>query len=596
MTFVKGITCFLTTLAVTSSFAAANFYIDVKAGTVLPTSVAANSTVSAYYTIINQTRTTRTNFKIEGLPDTVRQDVNDSTISDLCLSFITLGSKQGCTLKLIISGTAKSAFALCRGNSCTTSATPLNISATGAGNTMLMASGGYQNSLNDDFPLLAVSQNSGTDWIYPTNTTSLPLNLVSGTFGFGAECSGLVCAASGISSDGIANYPLIISSQDRGLSWNYADLSSVGVLPPLFAEGQANDVSCSGTFCVSAGQYSITSAPILPLPLIIQSQDSGINWSYIPLTYPLDFQTGLFTNASCSASTCIGWGLYGTNTAQVLPLMAVTQDGGNTWSFPPSVYQNSPAGIISLQPYQSSCAEATCIAVGVYATAVTNIMLLALTTNNGLLWSYPPVVNSLQAGTIFSEFRGASCSGSTCIAAGAFFSTSLFPLLALTNDRGVNWSFPSDITANLPANYTFGRFYSASCSGMICMAAGDIFDGGGVNRPLIAMSRNGGINWEYPPEVYSGALMPPMSLLSVQLLSATCINTVCTATGTYVDSFSNSHPLVLVTADAGVTWSSPQSIISALPTDFASGGFNASGGTAGFNVLMGDYKLNPGGG
>jgi RNase P/RNase MRP subunit p29 len=112
-----------------NAFAAANFNI-VPYGA-LPTSVISGQTVSAYYTVTNMNHGLNSGkgYVVRGLPATVTQN----TTSPNCTNPINLGPyPASCQLQLDISGAVSSNFAICKGNSCTTAATPLNVAASTA--------------------------------------------------------------------------------------------------------------------------------------------------------------------------------------------------------------------------------------------------------------------------------------------------------------------------------------------------------------------------------------------------------------------------------------------------------------------------------
>ena len=61
-------------LIASPAFAAANFTIDVQAGTTLPTSLTIGSTVSACYTVVNNTHSARNGYEVRGIPTSVVQN------------------------------------------------------------------------------------------------------------------------------------------------------------------------------------------------------------------------------------------------------------------------------------------------------------------------------------------------------------------------------------------------------------------------------------------------------------------------------------------------------------------------------------------
>ena len=100
---------------------AANFTI-APYGT-LPTTITTGQTVSANYTVTNMTNTARNGYTLQGFPATVTQN----TTSPNCGNPINLEALASCQLQLDITGAVSSNFAICKGNSCTTATTPLNV-------------------------------------------------------------------------------------------------------------------------------------------------------------------------------------------------------------------------------------------------------------------------------------------------------------------------------------------------------------------------------------------------------------------------------------------------------------------------------------
>ena len=112
---------------------------------------------------------------------------------------------------------------------------------------------------------------------------------------------------------------------------------------------------------------------------------------------------------------------------------------------------------------------------------------------------------------------GASCSGNTCIATGFYNDgTTNRPLLALSHDAGASWTYPSAITSTqLPVTFHSGILNGgASCSGTTCIAIG-YYNDGTVNRPLLALSEDGGFSWTYPTSISSTALPSPFNMGSL---------------------------------------------------------------------------------
>lgn len=106
---------------ISSSAFAANF--DISPLGELPVNVSKGKSVVANYKITNLTQSARTNYMIQGLPATVWQN----PASPYCGNPITLAAQTSCQLQLVITGAVHSSFALCKGESCTTTSAPLNV-------------------------------------------------------------------------------------------------------------------------------------------------------------------------------------------------------------------------------------------------------------------------------------------------------------------------------------------------------------------------------------------------------------------------------------------------------------------------------------
>jgi DNA-binding beta-propeller fold protein YncE len=100
------LSCFFL-LGSTASFALP-FNVAPKAGTSLPTTVLQGGTVTAYYTVTNNTQAQRNNNYVKYLPPNVTQVTSGGTYPDTCGATFNLvktgGAGDSCTLQLTISG------------------------------------------------------------------------------------------------------------------------------------------------------------------------------------------------------------------------------------------------------------------------------------------------------------------------------------------------------------------------------------------------------------------------------------------------------------------------------------------------------------
>ncbi|NNM60336.1 MAG: hypothetical protein HKM04_11055 [Legionellales bacterium] len=118
-------------------------------------------------------------------------------------------------------------------------------------------------------------------------------------------------------------------------------------------------------------------------------------------------------------------------------------------------------------------------------------------------------------------------------------------LLTVSTDGGSTWTIPS--ISGLPSGDLFN---AASCTGLgstsVCTIAG--VGGAGGGKPLVSVSTNGGVTWTTP--VITG--LPTTGGYQTTACSGTGSQTVCLAAG-----FSNTgtdFPPLAVSTDGGVTW------------------------------------------
>ncbi len=472
-----------------------------------------------------------------------------------------------------------------------------------------IAAGTYNDSSNVQRPLLALSQDSGATWIYPSSiaasvfvpdNTSHPFNN-TGLFN-GASCSGSTCVAAGFYSDSNnIQRPLLALSQYAGTIWTYPSAINAPVFVPdntsnPFINGSFRDASCSNATCIAAGVYLDNNS--IQRPLLAQSQDSGTTWAYpssinavtfVPdnISHPFN-NTGSFQSTNCNGSICIAAGTYNDSSNVQRPLLAQSQDSGTTWTYPSAI--NAPAFVpdnIS-HPFNdsgffqgTSCNGSTCIASGSYLDS-SNVRrpLLAQSQDSGVTWTYPSSINAVvlvpdnlsHPFVDFGFLNGISCNGSTCIAAGSYYDSGNLPrpLIALSQDSGVTWTYPSSITVpvfvpdNISHPFSFGVFSDVSCNGSTCIAVGNYSDTSNVQRPLLAQSQDSGVTWTYPSSIPAVVFVPdntsyPFSHTGL-FNSASCNGSTCIAVGEYHDTSNKRLPLLAQSQDFGMTWFYPSSI------------------------------------
>ncbi|WP_133137272.1 sialidase family protein [Legionella rowbothamii] len=218
------------------------------------------------------------------------------------------------------------------------------VDATGSN---FIAVGSYTTFSYIYYPLVGLSTDNGSTWTFPINSSTLVSDFSNNAVFYSASCSGNACIAVGrYENNQNSTYPLIATSSDKGQTWTYTMDSSIPQLPSDFlstnAFGQVYTSSCSGTICVAGGDYSNGNGDF---PLLANSTDGGKTWTYrITSAYPVmtndTMIEGYFNAVQCRGTTCFAAGGYSNGTKNY-PLLAVSRDGGYTWSY--SINSNYPA-------------------------------------------------------------------------------------------------------------------------------------------------------------------------------------------------------------------------------------------------------------
>jgi hypothetical protein len=547
----------------------------------LPTTVPKYGKTSAFYTITNTTTAPLTQNTVQSLPSGISQVDCDP---NYCKNPFNLGPKgsatESCILKLTISKPIDSyPITICTDNSqCDTSTNPLTVVEGDPIPFSGVAVGPYSNHSSRYFPLLAASTDSGTTWTYPPSIFQNLTNTIDANF-YAGLLSGVGCSGSG----------------DK-------------------------------TICAASGSYCTSDNCSEVLPLVAVGKGPLTQWKYpkeifqnLKNQIDSNFVGGILNSSHCVGSggngLCIAAGVYYTNQTS-MPLLALTSNGGKTWGYPTSIFQNLTtaidpefaSGTLTGAGCSPSSCNRVCIASGFYCkdTNCNNqIPLIALSTDQGSSWSYPAEVHQnlqqkIDPNFLNGHLENASCSGNKsqaiCIASGSYTNDSTtYPLLAQSKNNGASWTYPTSIFKNLETiighGFKGGFFNANSCTGSenkaVCIAAGVYFTKG-RQFPIIALTRDGGDTWTYPPYIYTklrSAVDP--NLISAVFDGASCIGTgktaVCMAAGSYCSGTSSPcdimRPLLAVSTDAGKHWNYPSEIFSNLNTkidsNFKDGLFSA---------------------
>lgn len=366
--------------------------------------------------------------------------------------------------------------------------------------------------------------------------------------------------AAGQYNNGINIYPLLANSRDGGANWAYRVHSTVPVLPFGFDNGHFTATSCSGLRCVAVGLYDF-SGSYFGYPLFAYSSDGGLLWNYADnnaALLPIDFINAQFTSLSCSGLHCVAAGSYANGTYSS-PFLAHSADGGVTWAYPISsvpIVPNFPFGFNG-EFSSLSCSGLICVAGGFY----NHLPFLGHSHDGGATWAFLSglQIANLPTDLVLGAFNAVSCSGLICVAAGNYDIADQnnngnigYPLLARSIDGGATWSYVINRAVPfLSFDFNQGKFLGASCSGLICVVGGFFNDFNADSHPLLALSQNGGTTWAYTIDTDIATL--PSDFINGQFASVSCSGLNCVAAGNYQNS-SNTFPLLANSSNGGTTW------------------------------------------
>ncbi len=255
--------------------------------------------------------------------------------------------------------------------------------------------------------------------------------------------------------------------------------------------------------CASGGAICIAGGTIGALFL---STDAGQKWRELDSAVT----RYNFEAVSCrNRAFCVA---VGYNPEQTALLVALTRNGGSTWSMTHIPGDESLTAV--------SCASSSvCVAVGLNANVLT-------TRDGGATWK----LNELDSGSVLNMFVGVSCpSDSVCYAA------TQGGLVFKSTDGGLGWVKETDLGIQLRG---------LDCPGTdVCYVASPVQD---PNTPVvltvIAMTVDGGARW-------STAKLP-----GIRIWSLSCVNDQhCVGLGTCQGRGCNGYQGAM-TENGGATW------------------------------------------
>jgi hypothetical protein len=453
-----------------------------------------------------------------------------------------------------------------------------------------IAAGTYIDINNNQWPLLALSTDNANTWNFPNSITQPNLTPdfrgleLSDTSVNSTVCTdqAALCVMAGHYTDSNKIMrPLLATSSDQGSTWTYSSsLSQPSISPAFFANGKLESIDCSqsSNLCVASGSY--TDSNNTQLPLLTQSADKGNTWNYpeaIHTALPsLEFASqGIFHSTKCTDNgLCVAAGEYTDTHAIRRPLLAKSNDNGNTWNYSTTITQptTTPAFAYGGVFNATNCSKdgKICAAVGRYVDPEGILRpLLAQSTDGGENWNYPTNVTQPDVPLFYIGMLNAIyCDGSTCIAVGSYVDTTANerPLLAMSHDAGNTWTYSTAISQPdiVPEFSDKGIFYGVNCSTEgVCIATGKYTDKNNIQRPLLALSQDQGSSWTYSAAVSQPTTTPAFANQG-QLGAPQCRGTgstaICMASGSYQDINGVVRPLLATTQDGGTSWHFSESV------------------------------------
>ena len=332
---------------------------------------------------------------------------------------------------------------------------------------------------NANTPLIALTHDNGQTWQYATVPT--PPN-DAGLYSISKVSENIFIAVGQIDSSPTSGY--ILRSIDGGLTWS---------LPNVYVpvSGTFRSVSCSGTTCVATGTKG-NNGNLSPRVLEV-SNDGGLTWTDQSNAANVPINSNLYA-ASCNSTTCVA---VGEDVTVDSPLVIKSNDKGLNWSVFPLLGTFYEGGF-----HTAYCTDTVCVAGG-FGNTQDSIPpndtrpMIAQSINNGawnLTFLTPP------AGSTRYGFHSINCNATRCVAAGddnnyaSWESPPSPPFVGIIAQATLSGNWAWSNLASLPPGISNSIYNSTSCGTQFCFAAGQNEDN---TSPLIAQSINPSSSWTY---------------------------------------------------------------------------------------------------
>jgi hypothetical protein len=369
----------------------------------------------------------------------------------------------------------------------------------------IVVGGGIQS--DSTIPYIVIGDPQGSAWRFPTAINDIPenafeikLNLIS--------CQNGNCVAGGSYHQyASCNYPLFLTSQDKGNHWSLVNISNLPYIKNDCVYPEA--MTCQEQTCIAVGKHSKPFTWMSNDPLLLTSQNSGKNWSYLGNTrirdLPLTIKNSDTHDVACEKNTCLVAGSYKKNdgTDYRYPMILISKDEGRTWAFLKNLPSIPVGQRAELQ--KISCYENHCAAAGIVAQEKSSLLLL-VSHDLGKSWSLVKTLTAWPTDAKLKSIVSLTCFEKGCILTGALHDTSDHAepydsrgFFLVTKSNASEWTFTQRVSG-LPLTNSNISLYQTQCMKEVCYSVG-AYDKGYSYYPLILKSIDGGYTWDAITEI-----------------------------------------------------------------------------------------------
>lgn len=245
-----------------------------------------------------------------------------------------------------------------------------------------------------------------------------------------------------------------------------------------------------------------------------------------------------------------------TSSSPFRSLLMALRTGTGAWSYPidhnPTTLPSDLVNSLENQLLSVTCNESQslCVSGGSYGTSKNVFPTIAMSTNQGVSWTYPVDSSSYTfdvIGDFANKFTSVGCSGDVCIGAGQVITpvtklnrsvTYSQPILTQTTDAGSYWSFV-DLPVPQDSSILSGQLNGATCLGQTCLAAGsyeinfNLLAGPTSSYFLLYQTTNRGSMWDIGIDLQNPSTQPTNITDTGLFSSVSCNSKVCMAAGGY---------------------------------------------------------------